>query len=292
MPLPALLLVLLAAALHATWNVVAKRASSDENFVPLVALACSVMWAPVVAPMAWRDLPGWGAVTLGVALLSGAIHLVYFQTLLRGYREADLTVVYPVARGSGPVLGALGAVVVLKESLGWLGALGLALIAGGVTLLATGSRGAAGEAGAPGSAARRRAGVRWGLATGAVIALFTVLDGWAVKTLAVAPLLYDYVGNLLRLPATLPAALRRGTMRASWREHWRAVLLVGAISPLGYVLMLHAAQLAPLSRVAPAREVSMLLAALLAGRLLAEGDRLRRLAGAACVACGVVALAW
>ena len=110
--------------------------------------------------------------------------------------------------------------------------------------------------------------------------------------LLISPILVDYVGNLLRVPFLLPAALRdRRGFAELWRAQWRSALVVAVLGPLGYVLVLYAVQLAPLSHVAPAREVSMLFAALIGGRLLGEGDRSMRLVGAACIAGGVGALA-
>lgn len=136
------------------------------------------------------------------------------------------------------------------------------------------------------------AGLRWGALTGLLIALYTVLDGYAVKVMLIAPILVDYIGNALRIPFMLPTVLadRAGFVR-DLKLQWKAALLLAAISPLAYVLVLYAVQLAPLSHVAPAREVSMLFAALLGGRLLGETDRGARLAGAACIAGGVIALA-
>ena len=132
----------------------------------------------------------------------------------------------------------------------------------------------------------------WGAATGALIAVYTVIDGYAVKMLLISPILVDYLGNALRIPFMLPAALadRAGFVR-DLRAQWKAALLLAAVSPLGYVLVLYAVQLAPLSRVAPAREVSMLFAAVIGGRLLGEVDRGLRLAGAGAIVAGVIALA-
>jgi drug/metabolite transporter (DMT)-like permease len=122
-----------------------------------------------------------------------------------------------------------------------------------------------------------------------------VLDGYAVKVLLISPILLDYVGNVLRIPIMLPVALRSAQARArfaqAWRAQWRAALVVAVLGPLGYVMVLYAVLLAPLSHVAPAREVSMLFAALASGTLLGEGDRWLRLAGAAAIAGGVVVLA-
>ena len=110
--------------------------------------------------------------------------------------------------------------------------------------------------------------------------------------LLLSPILVDYVGNVFRLPFLLPAALRdRQGFREVWRAQWRAALVVAVLGPLGYVLVLYAVRLAPISHVAPAREVSMLFAALIGGRLLGEADRATRLIGAACIAGGVGALA-
>jgi drug/metabolite transporter (DMT)-like permease len=132
----------------------------------------------------------------------------------------------------------------------------------------------------------------YGLATGVFIASYTVVDGYAVKVLLMSPILLDYFGNFVRLGLLAPAVLRdRPAAAALWRQQWKYALVVAAISPVGYVLVLYAMQVAPLSHVAPAREVSMLFAALIGGRLLGEGDRLLRIAGAACIAVGVMALA-
>jgi drug/metabolite transporter (DMT)-like permease len=110
--------------------------------------------------------------------------------------------------------------------------------------------------------------------------------------LAVSPLLLDYCGNVLRVPMQLPVVLRnRHSFRAEMRRTWKGVLAVAVISPLAYVLVLLAVRDAPLSRVAPAREVSMLFAALLGGQLLGEGEKGWRIAGAALIGAGVIGLA-
>jgi len=216
---------------------------------------------------------------------------VYFQTLLRGYRLSDLTVVYPVARGTGPLLSSLGALVLLGERLSLVGAAGVIAVTLGVFFIA-GGPGLWAKAHDPAQRRRVRAGLGWGAATGALIAGYTLIDGYAVKAMLISPLLVDYFGNLLRLPFLLPAALRDpATLGAVWRAQWKHALVVALLAPLAYVLVLYAVKLAPLSHVAPAREVSMLFAALLGGRLLGEGDRGLRIAGAVCIAAGVAALA-
>jgi drug/metabolite transporter (DMT)-like permease len=120
-----------------------------------------------------------------------------------------------------------------------------------------------------------------------------VVDGWGVKSLGMSPILIDYLGNLVRLAILVPIVtigMRAGLAKV-WRAQWKGALLVAAVSPISYVLVLYAMQVAPLSHVAPAREVSMLFAALIGGHLLSEGDRAMRILGAACIAAGVMALA-
>lgn len=295
MPLTALALVLAAAFFHALWNLAAKRAGGDQRFLLLTALFVAVLWAPLGVWAAWGVVPGWGGLEWSFILASAVTHVGYFTLLLRGYRAADLTVVYPVARGTGPVLSVLGAVLLLGESLGRLGLAGVAAVALGVFLIAGGPRLLRELRGAGFDAARRlrvQRGIAYGAATGIFIAAYTVIDGYAVTVLAISPLLVDYLGNLLRIPLVLPSALRDpAAAMAVWRRTWRWALAVAVLSPLSYVMVLYALRFAPLSHVAPAREVSLLFAALIGGRLLGEGDTRARLAGAGCIALGVAALA-
>jgi drug/metabolite transporter (DMT)-like permease len=287
----ALGLVIVAALLHALWNVVAKKTGGDARFALIAALFLVALWAPLGVWAAWGVLPRWRGIEWSVLCASAALHVVYFTTLLRGYRLSDLTVVYPVARGTGPLLASLGALLWLGESMSIVAAMGVAGVVVGVFFVAGGPRLWA-KAQDPEQRQRIRAGVGWGAATGTLIAGYTLVDGYAVKLLLISPILVDYVGNLFRVPFLLPAALRdRRGFGEAWRTQWRSALVVAVLGPLGYVLVLYAVRLAPLSHVAPAREVSMLFAALFGGRLLGERDRGTRIVGALCIAAGVAALA-
>ena len=129
MPLSALLLVLAAALLHATWNIVAKHSGGDNRFSLIGSIQLVLIWAPVGLWFAWDAVPHWTWREWACVAASGALHLTYFSTLLRGYRVSDLTVVYPVARGTGPLLSATGAVLWMGERLGALGTAGVAGVA-------------------------------------------------------------------------------------------------------------------------------------------------------------------
>ena len=284
-------LVIAAALLHSIWNIAAKKAGGDDRFALIACVLLIALWAPVGVWAGWGVLPLWSWREWGVVLASAVVHLVYFQTLLRGYRLSDLTVVYPVARGTGPLLSSIGAVGLLGEPMSPVGVAGVAAVVLGVFFIA-GGPGLWAKAHDPAQRTRVRAGLAYGAATGALIAGYTLIDGYAVNVMLVAPVLVDYIGNLFRLPFLLPAALRDpGAFAQAWRSQWRHALVVAVLGPLAYVLVLYAVRLAPLSHVAPAREVSMLFAALIGGKLLGEGDRAARIAGALCIACGVAALA-
>jgi drug/metabolite transporter (DMT)-like permease len=294
MPLSALALVLAAALLHAGWNLIVKRSGGDHRFAFLTSLFTGVLWAPAAWWFGADELPRWGAAQWAIVSASALIHVAYYLTLLRGYREADLTVVYPVARGSGPLVTVFASVLLLGERLSLPAALGVAAVCGGVFLIAGGPAlwRAATHAHDLAARARVRAGLGWGGATGALIAMYSVVDGYAVKVMLMGPVLFDYVCNVLRIPLQAPLVWReRATLPALLRAQWKAALAVTLMGPLAYILVLYAVRMAPLSHVAPAREVSMLFAALIGGRLLGEADRGLRIAGAGCIAAGVIALA-
>lgn len=291
MPLNALALVMVAALLHAAWNIAAKKAGGDQRFALFTVLLTVLLWAPVALWVGLGQLAELDAWAWAVLLASAVVHVLYFTALLHGYRVSDLTVVYPVARGSGPLLAAVGAVLLLGERLSPLAALGVVAVCGGVFLIA-GGPGLWRQLHSPERQARVMAGLRWGAVTGALIAAYTVIDGYAVKVLLIAPVLVDYLGNVLRVPFLAGAALRDwAAFRSAARAQWRHALTVAVLGPLAYILVLTAATMAPLSLVAPAREISMLFAAMLGGRLLGEGDTGLRVAGAALMALGVAGLA-
>ncbi|MFI6481459.1 EamA family transporter [Nonomuraea sp. NPDC050663] len=278
----AMSLVLVAAACHASWNLLSKQASRVDGvvFVWIVAVASTVLWAPVGAGyvLVTGDLPGWD--DLAVVAVSAALHTAYFVTLQRGYLKGDLSVVYPIARGTGPMLASAFAVVVLHERPGLIGGLGIVLVGIGVFLMSGGGR-----ADGP--------GILFGLLTGLFIAGYTVWDAQVVGAFGVAPLILTSLGEAGRVVLLAPAVLgrKRSMIAGVWREHRWRIMASAVLMPLSYLLVLFAFTMAPVSVVAPAREVSVLIAVLLGGRLLAEGDLRRRLLAAGVILGGVVAIA-
>ncbi|MFZ5479466.1 MAG: EamA family transporter [Myxococcota bacterium] len=275
MPFAALALVLVAACTHATWNLLAKRAAASRHFVWLYSVGAVIAWGPVAAA---APMPEVSTTVLAALAGTGVLHVAYSLALQRSYASADLSVVYPVVRGTGPLLAFVGAAAFLGERPSAIAALGAGLVVAGVLTLTGGLR--------------VGPGLAHGLGTGALVASYTVWDGWAVKTLLVAPVLVDYAGNALRVVVLAPRAWReRASLGAELREYWRPALGVAVLGPLGYILVLSAMQLAPVSHVAPAREVSMLVAAWLGAKVLDERDAGRRIAASAVIVAGVVCLA-
>ncbi|MCP2165148.1 EamA family transporter [Goodfellowiella coeruleoviolacea] len=282
----AVALVLAAACAHAGWNLFAKRAGDGGVlFVWLTSVTSLVVYLPVAAVTALVDpvRPGWTEVL--VVGVSAGLHLVYFVLLQRGYAVGDMSVVYPLARGTGPLFTVLVSVLLLDERPGALGLAGAAAVVLGVFVIGWGS--------APATSGRTRwGGAAFGVLTGVVITLYTLWDAHAVTTLTLSPLLLDWGNNLGRTLLVAPHALRRRAAAvALWRAQWRTVLAVGVLSPLAYILVLFAMRLAPVSLVAPARELSIVVGGVAAWLLLGEPNPLRRLTGAAIVLAGVAAIA-
>ena len=283
-----LALVLTAAVLHATWNVLAKRAQAADTvvFVWLTAALSAVIFLPLTVvwlivfplrhPLSALDLAFMGG--------TAAIRAAYFLLLQRGYRAGDLSLVYPLARGTGPLLASIAAVLFMGERPGVVGSLGIAAIVGGIFV----------STGATLHVRRARASVAYGVATGATIAAYTLWDKHAVSALAISPVVYEaghfWIQTVLMAPLVWSGA-RRVALGSTWRAYRTELLGVAALSPLGYILVLFALVVAPVSLVAPAREVSIVFGALLGARLFAEGDARRRVAGAVLILAGIVALA-
>ncbi len=284
----ALGLVVASGFLHAAWNLLAKRASGDASGPAFVWL-CSALSTVIYAPLAVAVVVGGervGPVGLFFMFGTGALHVGYFLSLQKGYRVGDLSFVYPLARGVGPLLASGAAILFLGESAGPVAIGGILLIVAGVFLLAwepDDGRKPPGE---------RWLGVAFGLLTGAFIAGYTLWDKVAVSDLALSPVLYYWGSLVVQTVILLPVALRlRGEIRTAWNARRVEALGVAVLSPLAYLLVLTALVFAPVSRVAPAREIGILIGTLLGGNLLAEGGVGRRLIASFCMVLGIVSLA-
>ncbi|WP_328611805.1 DMT family transporter [Amycolatopsis sp. NBC_00345] len=281
----ALSLVLVAAFVHAAWNLAAKRVTfGGPRFVWLYYTVSAVAMLPavIVALVVEPERPQWS--WLVAAAVTAVMHIAYGIVLQRGYTVGDLSIVYPLARGTGPLLSVLAAVLVLHEHPGVLGLIGAFLVVAGVLVISIG--------GGTADRAARRAGVFYGVLTGAVIAAYTLWDAHSVTTLAVPPIVYFGGGAIGQSLLLAPTAYRgRAEVGRLWREHRKEVLIVGLLSPAAYLLVLYALRIAPVSLVAPARELSIVVGGVAAWLVLGERNAARRLVGSLVVLAGIAAIA-
>lgn len=276
----ALGLVLASAFVHASWNYLLKKSGGGAGLITAACAFSIVAYAPLVAGLIWFQ-GGYAFAPVHLALMagSGVVHMAYFLLLDRAYRSGgDLSIVYPLARATGPLLTVVAAILLMGERPG-PAAIGGAVLIGASALVLTGNPFAwhRGDS---------RHAVGFALLTGCMIAIYTLWDKASVATFLIPPLLYDFGTNLFRVLMLVPYTRRRtpGAIARAWAERRGTVVAIALLSPLSYILVLTAMVFTPVSLVAPAREVSILFAALLGAHLLREGDLARR----ALAACGMV----
>jgi drug/metabolite transporter (DMT)-like permease len=281
----ALALVLCSALVHASWNFLLKKSGGGPGLLTASSSLSVAVYAPLVALLAWHSHYEFRPIHLALMLGSGLIHCAYFLLLDRAYRSGgDLSVVYPLARATGPLLTIGVAVTLLAERPHPIGIAGALLIVASAIVL-TGNpfawhRGPS------------RHAVGFALLTGCMIAGYTVLDKASVASWLIPPLVYDWGSMAFRAMVLVPWAHSRapGSIGAAWRERRKTVVAIAVLAPLAYLLVLTAMVFTPVSLVAPAREVSILFAALMGAHFLREGDVGRRVLAAIGMALGVAGL--
>lgn len=276
----ALTLVLTSAILHAFWNLATKRVNGGAEAVWLFSTVSTAVYAPIALMIYLVERPYIGPLQFVFLAGSGVFQLVYFVMLSRGYRVGDLSVVYPLARGTGPLLATALAIIFLGERPAALTFGGALLICLGVFLIATGGR----RSGHISSIA-----LIYGVGTGLVIGSYTVWDGHAVSALAIPAVLQAWTADAARTLYLAPHAHQHWTgVRELWRLHRRDILTVGILSSLSYMLVLTAMSFSPVSSIAPAREVSILLGSVMGVMVLKEPLRPIRVLAAVIIVAGVI----
>ena len=284
----ALVLVFSAAVVHAAWNIIAHGVSrAGIPFLWCGAVAATVIWGaaiPLTGGFGEGDAIGF-AIGTGV---SGVLHVVYMLVLQHGYRVGVLSTVYATARGSGPFLAVLAAIVLLGESLSPAALAGVAAIIVGVVALGLVGR----EPVRTERPGRMDPSIVFGLLTGVAIATYTIWDAHAVRSWSLAPVPF-MVGTAF-MELLIYSTMLRGRWTATLRFarlEWRRVVMFGFLSPLSYILVLVAITMAPVALVAPLREVSVVLVSLFGVFVLKENRPGWRLAASGVVVGGIVMLA-
>jgi drug/metabolite transporter (DMT)-like permease len=282
----AIILVLSAAFVHAFWNLLAKRAGGGVVFIWLFATLSSAIYAPISFYIIWIMRPRIGWTGLAFIFVSALLHLFYFFALQRGYSRGDLSLVYPLARGTGPMLSAFAAIVIFGERPGVIAILGAILVilsvfylSGGTKLVEKRSETTAGWA------------IRYGCLCGVVIASYTLWDKHAVAALMVPPVILDWASSITRMLVLGPYAIKRwDEVKRQWRINKKFAVGVAVFNPLSYILVLTALVFTPVSYVAPAREISILFGTLMGTQILSEGHSRRRIISACIMIIGVIGL--
>lgn len=284
MSLYVLLLVLTAAFLHASWNLLAKKTKGKAPFIWLQYVAGNILYLPLLFFQANRDHHLYSQSLFWFSLSSAVLHLGYFIVLQKGYRSADLSVVYPLARGSGPLVSFIAAILFLHEPLKLSSATGLLLIIAGVLIITRLSFKKENNR-------KIMTGVAYGVLTGFFIALYTINDTIAVKRYSVSPLILTLATNLFGAVLLLPFVMRqKDELKREIKMHKWIIVAIALLSPAAYILVLEALKYAPLTVVAPARESSILLGVFMGSRILSEEDGKRRFAASVLILGGIIAL--
>ncbi len=271
-----LTLVLAAAVLHASWNALIK--SGGDPWVRLavvngVGMVCAALLLPFVQ---FPNAEAWPFI-----LASVAIHQVYFVSVALQYRFGDLSHVYPISRGTAPLMVAAGAFVFAGETLSPGGLLAVVVISGAILSLTFGD----------GGRDHDPKGVFFALCTSVTIAVYTVIDGLGGRTADDVFAYIVYIFLFEGIPfGLLVIFMRRGVLGPSLKAHWKNGIIGGVLSYLAYGTVIWAMTLTPMTYVSALRETSVILAALIGTLFLKEHHGRHRIAAAACVAAGVVLL--
>ena len=276
MPIEVTLAVLGAALAHATWNAMIKSSRDVLLDTTLVVFFAGLVAAPFMFAVDAPPAAAWPYI-----IASMVLHLGYYVALVGAYRAGDLSHGYPIMRGVAPLIVSVCAIAWLGEAPTpsiWLGVL---LICGGVLSL--------GFAGFHWNESRVALG--WALANACIIASYTLVDAAGVRAAGKPEVYVVWLFTLDALPFSILIFLMKKKVMVPYaRRFWLRGLLGGGLSAGAYAVVLWAMARAPVAAVAALRETSVIFAALIGAWLLKEGHIARRLAGAATVAAGVVAL--
>lgn len=280
----ALLIVLVAAFLHAFWNYLAKKSRNKFAFIWWAVLFSTIIFFPMFLyywPAVTISSAGWGCI-----VATGIFHAFYFWFMGGAYERGDLSLVYPLARGSGPLFVPILAVLLLNEQLSISGVLGIALVIVGIFSIHL--RSFSIQSILEPFLALRGGASLWALCTGATIAGYSLVDKIGVTL--VHPPVYIYLMFVITLLLLSPCVFfkARLDLKKEWDINKTKILMVGFLDLFTYLMILFALQISKVSYVAAVREVSIVFSALMGIILLQEKNAPQKLTGAGLISMGVV----
>jgi len=283
MTLTGFILIIFSAICHATWNYTTKKVKSDSTFIWLFSVFSSIIYFPLaLASLFIYKIDFKPYFTLFV-LGSAVLHSVYFILLNKGYRVGNLSLIYPLARGTGPLFSTIIAIVILKESASLVAIIGILLIIAGIisitgnpVLILNSSKDKS---------------LIYAFLCGITIASYTIFDKIAVSTIMLPPIILDWLSNFGRVILLAPYALRRkDQLKELITHHRKEALTVGILSPLSYILVLTAMVSIPVYYIAPIRELSILIGTFLGVKFLSEELTKIKLIGICLMTLGIITL--
>ena len=280
----ALIIVLAAALLHAGWNFLAKKSKKKMAFIWWFLLIATIGYLPMFLyfwPRYAVSPAGWACI-----VATGILHALYFWFMGGAYERGDLSLVYPLSRGSGPLLVPILAIIFLQEQLSLAGILGITLVILGVYFIHLKSFSVVAVT-EPFRALGGSASV-WALCTGGTIAGYSLVDKVGVGL--VYPPIYIYLMFVISLLLLSPYVLakQRAALKLEWLVNKGPVLIDGFLVLFTYLMILFAFRLSKVSYVVAAREVSIVFSAFLGIIWLKEQNAPQKITGAALIAAGVV----
>lgn len=279
MPISALALLILAAILHASWNLRLKN--TDHKYIVLwwgMSIG-SILCLPILIlnlPVPARIWP--------YTLASGLFEAIYDGTLAAAYQKEDFSLVYPIARGGAPALLALWAILFLKETPSPMGKIGLVMLTGGLMIVGSSKWWSARKNGI-GSAV----GVGLACLVALTISIYSVIDGAAVKLTDAAS--YTVLVFVLTAIFAIPVIFKLygwQAVKAEGRTHWLRAAAIGCLSLISYMLVLITYTFAPVSYAGAIREISIVFGALAGWLWLKESFGLVRAIGAVVIFAGIL----
>ncbi|HUF54219.1 MAG TPA: EamA family transporter [Dehalococcoidia bacterium] len=281
-------LVIASAVLHAAWNFLLKRGFNKTAFFWCMCGTSALLVVPmgvtvaIIRGLEWKTL-GYGVGTM-------VPHGFYAYTLARSYSVGDLSSVYPIARGMGPALVPLFAVILLGESVSALAVVGIVMVVAGIYATHIDTRFLR-DLSHPLKILAAPA-TQFALLTGVIIAWYTLWDKTSIDA-DTHPLTvngFAMAGNFIFLTPFALLAVERDILMREWTTKWRDIIAAGILAPLGYVLVLIALTTSRVSYIAPAREVGIVLGAALGVLVLGEGYGMTRIWGSVLIVAGCIVL--
>jgi len=283
MPLTALGLLLAAAMMHTTWNLLVKRAKEKQVFIWCSLIVGTIIFSPLLVTSPLLLVTTWPYL-----ISSALVEVIYYITLIRAYENGDFSLVYPMARGAAPAFLLIWATFFLGERPRFFGLIGIALLVFGLIIVG----------GKTWWTLRKTSGfsksaLALALGVACCISIYTAIDGAAVHH--VSPLPYTVLVIALAALFITPAVVKRygnDAIANEWRANWLRITLVGLFTLLAYMLALKAYTIARVSYAGSVREISVVFAAFVGWRWLGESFGAIRLVGAMFIFAGILVIAF